>query len=243
LYFAHGNISGLDFWGEEIFHKKYYPDEMGLAFGRTVFRKLNKIEGGEAGVIRAEFDLAGPDKRTIGEEIQSYVFRGDKSSRTIDCEFIIIANHGPVTIGDSKEGTFALRVVESLTSPPGHMVNSKGGAGEQEIWGKRADWVDYYGKVAGEDVGIAVFDSPKSFRHPTYWHARAYGLFSANPFGIRDFTGDEQQDGSWTIPDGKSLVLRYRVRIHNGAYKDANLTQAYQEYVEQEHGEQSVGTK
>ena len=56
------------------------------------------------------------------------------------------------------------------------------------IWGKRADWVDYYGNVAGEIVGIAIFDHPKNLRHPTYWHARSYGLLAANPFGLREFT-------------------------------------------------------
>ena len=110
------------------------------------------------------------------------------------------------------------------------MVNSLGAEGEKAIWGKRADWVNYDGKVEGEDIGIAVLDHPKSFRHPTTWHARGYGLFAANPFGLRDFTRDPNQDGSWTIPEGKSLTFRYRVIIHHGDYREAHIAEAYQKY-------------
>ena len=132
--------------------------------------------------------------------------------------------------GESKEGTFGIRVAKELDSPPARMVNSQGAEGEKAIWGKRANWVNYDGKVDGEEVGIAVFDHPKSFRHPTTWHARGYGLFAANPFGLRDFTRDPNQDGSWTIPERKSLTFRYRVIIHHGDYKAANIAEAYQKY-------------
>jgi hypothetical protein len=99
----------------------------------------------------------------IADETQTYRFRGDEQSRIIDCEFAIHAAHGPITIGDTKEGTFAIRVVKALDSPPGQMVNANGASGEKAIWGKRAQWVDCYGRVAGEDVGLAIFDHPPSF--------------------------------------------------------------------------------
>jgi hypothetical protein len=229
LYFAHGNIDGLDFWGEEAF-AKYYNDHGKQAYGHMVLDKVDEARGGDTGVVKAEFSLQGPTGRVIGDETQAFRFRGDDHTRIIDCEFTVRATHGPLTFGDSKEGTFGIRVVKELDSPPAHMVNSHGAEGEKAIWGKRAEWVNYDGKVEGEDVGIAVFDHPKSFRHPTTWHARGYGLFSANPFGLRDFTHDPNQDGSWTIPEGKSLTFRYRVVIHHGDYKEANIAEAYQKY-------------
>jgi hypothetical protein len=122
-------------------------------------------------------------------------------------------------------------VVKALDSPSGHMVNSNSATGEKGIWGQRADWVDYYGKVGGEEVGIAIFDHPENFRHPTYWHARGYGLFAANPFGIKEFTHNRQQDGSYTIPANESLTLRYRVFIHHGDYRQARVAEAYRQYV------------
>jgi hypothetical protein len=229
LYFAHGNIDGLDFWGEEVY-AKYFNDHGKQGYGRMALKEMQDVHGGESGGIKARFNLLAPSGRVIGEETQAFTFRGDDHTRIIDCEFTVHATNGPLTFGDSKEGTFGIRVAKELDSPPARMVNSAGAEGEKAIWGKKADWVNYDGKVEGEDVGIAVLDHPKSFRHPTTWHARGYGLFSANPFGLRDFTRDPNQDGSWTIPERKSLTFRYRVIIHHGDYRQANIAEAYQKY-------------
>jgi hypothetical protein len=120
--------------------------------------------------------------------------------------------------------------VKALDSPPGRMVNANGARGEKAIWGKRAEWVDYYGRVDGEDVGIAVFDHPSNLRAPTYWHARAYGLLAANPFGLRLFTRDRRQNGRYVIASGEALVLRYRVFIHQGDPASAGVAQAYSSF-------------
>jgi hypothetical protein len=109
-------------------------------------------------------------------------------------------------------------------------VSSEGGMGEPQIWGKRANWVDVDGVIDGQALGVAVFDSPKSFRHPTYWHARGYGLLSANPFGLSFFLRDAHQDGSYTTPAGKSIQFRYRVFIHDGNYKQAQVADQYSKY-------------
>lgn len=228
MFFGHGDIDGIDFWGEAVFPK--YSDD--TVFGRAVFKKLDSMKSGpDSGALQASFDLTGPRGRVIAEEIQSFVFGGDSSTRWIDCDITLVANHGSdVVLGDTKEGTFGIRLAKELNSPPGHMVNSAGAQGEKQIWGKPADWVDYDGTIAGEELGIAVFDSPKSFRHPTTWHARAYGLLAANPFGWREFYNDPQKDGSWTIQQGKTLKFHYRVFIHHGDYQQAKVAQAYQEY-------------
>jgi hypothetical protein len=229
MYFAHGDINGFDFWGEAAFRR--WSRHPLSKFGRTVFRKLDAMHGGpESGMVRAEFDLVTAGGRVIATEIQAYVFRGDQHTRTIDCEFAIRAGHGPIRLGDTKEGTFAIRLVKALDSPPGHMVNSNGAMGEKAVWGKRADWVDDYGNVAGEEVGVAIFDNPENLRHPAYWHARHYGLLAANPFGMKEFTHDRHRDGSYTIAAGRSLTLRYRVFIHHGTFKQAGVAHAYRQY-------------
>lgn len=229
LYFGHGDIGGYDFWSEEVF-TKYYGHGNKSNYGRMVLRKIDEMRSGPAyGTIMATFDLIG-DHQPIGEETQEFTFGGDADSRVIDCEFVIRANHGALKIGDTKEGTFAIRVARELDAPTGHMVNSEGGVGEPQIWGKRADWVDYDGVINGHTLGIAIFDSPRSFRHPTYWHARGYGLFAANPFGLKEFSRDPAQDGSYTIPDEKSLRFIYRVLIHDGTYQQAHVAEKYRRY-------------
>ena len=231
MYFAHGDINGFDFWGEAAFAR--WSDHSVSTFGRTVFRSLDEIRGGaSAGHLRATFDLVTP-AGAIAQETQTYDFAGDANSRTIDCLFAIHADRGPVTMGDSKEGTFAIRVVKALDSPPGRMVNANGATGEKGIWGKRAEWVDYSGRVADEDVGVAVFDHPRNLRAPTYWHARAYGLLAANPFGIKQFTGDRRQNGTHLIPSGAALVFHYRVVIHHGDSVQAHIAEAYRQFATQ----------
>jgi Methane oxygenase PmoA len=230
LYFAHGDIDGLDFWGEEAFNK-YYGGHKLPAYGRMSLTKVDDVsEGSNVGTVRARFNLKAPSGRVIGEETQIFRFRGDDHTRTVDCEFVVYATHGPVTFGDTKEGTFALRLGPELSAPHDHMVNSNGAQGEPAIWGKTADWVNYSGTVSGKPVGVVVFDSPKSFRHPTTWHARAYGLLAANPFGLREFTKDANKDGSWTIPEGKSLTFRYRVLIYDGDRSPDQLADLYRQY-------------
>ena len=110
------------------------------------------------------------------------------------------------------------------------MMNAEGATGERAIWGKRSQWVDYYGHVDDEDVGVAVLDHPDNLRAPTYWHARAYGLLAANPFGVRQFTRDRRQDGAYTIPARASLVLRYRVLIHHGNPLQAGVADMYRRF-------------
>jgi len=231
MYFAHGDIEGYDFWGEEVFAKYYGPESSKAKYGRMVVRDVDEMRGGPgSGTMRATFDLVGADHKPFAEEIQSYTFRGDKDSRVIDCEFVIHANHDLVKIGDSKEGTFAIRVAPELEAPRGHMVDSEGREGEPQIWGRRANWVNYDGVIDGQRLGIAIFDSPRSFRHPTYWHARGYGLFAANPFGLKEFTRDPTQDGSATIPARQLVAFRYRVLIHEGDYQQAKVAEKYQQY-------------
>jgi hypothetical protein len=230
LYFAHGDIDGLDFWGESAF-QRYYDDHANQAYGHSKVAKVDEVrEAGDSGIIRASFTLEDPTGRVIGEETQAFTFRGDDRTRVIDCEFTLKATHGPITMGDTKEGTFGIRLGRDLSAPLGHMINSHGSEGETAIWGKPADWVDYHGSSSGHAIGVTVFDHPKSFRHPTTWHARGYGLLAANPFALREFTKDPMQDGSWTIVEGTSLTFRYRVLIYDGIMKPAEIAQEYARY-------------
>lgn len=229
LYFGHGDIDGNSFWVEKVFSKYYHSAS--LKYGRLVFRKLDEMKGGrDFGVIRATFDMQGEDGKTFAQQTQEYKFMGDAKNRIIDCEYVIKADSAPVLFGDTKEGTFGIRLAPELDAPGGVMVDSEGGHGEAEVWGKRANWVDVDGVINGERLGIAVFDAPDSFLHPTYWHARGYGLLAANPFGLSFFYNDPKHNGSYTLPAGQSIRFHYRVVIHEGTYQDAGIAQKYEEF-------------
>ena len=234
LYFGHGNVDGLDYWGEEAFDG-YFTDHGHQGYGHTRLKELEEaVEGPNQATVRARFRLLDPNEREIAEHTQAFTFRGDERTRTIDCEFVLHATAGPLVLGDVKEGTFGIRLNTELSAPHDQMLNSLGSRGERAIWGKRANWVNYSGVVDGKPVGIVVFESPHSFHHPTHWMARGYGLLAANPFGLRAFSGDKNQDGSWTIPEGQSLLFRYRVVIYDGEFTSAQLAEMYTRYASEE---------
>jgi hypothetical protein len=231
LWFAHGDVNGFDFWGNEA---------RGGKFGRIVLAKVNNLTNGkDSGVIDATFDWRDPAGKVLMTESRQMTFYGQPKTRTIDFDIILTARE-KVTFGDTKEGTFALRVASALEEPhagapaqpqrTGHLVDSNGLEGEKQVWGKRADWADLYGVVDGEPLGIAIFDHPLNPRHPTYWHARSYGLFAANIFGLHDFENDKSKDGSLVLDPGGTLHFRYRVTIHPGDVVSAHIARLYQDY-------------
>jgi len=116
----------------------------------------------------------------------------------------------------------------------GTIVNSRGQT-NKDTWAMPAEWVDYYGPLGGETngetVGTAIFSHPANFQHPCRWHVRSYGLFTANPFGEKDFPPSEIIQEGVTIPAGESLTLRYRVLIHRGDTEQGKIAEAYRNYV------------
>lgn len=213
VYFAHGEVNGIDFWSEG-------PDK-----GRIVFQSLGELKSGrDSGSLTARFQWQTVDGKPVLEESRVMTFREAEGQRIVDFEITVKpSGNEKVVFGDTKEGTFAIRVVKALEeinpkcpACTGVMVNSEGAMGEKQIWGKRAAWVDYYGTVEGEPLGIAIFDHPQNPKHPAYWHARAYGLFAVNQFGEHDYYNDKTRNGSLTIEPAQSLTFRYRVLVHSG---------------------------
>ena len=157
----------------------------------------------------------------------------------IDYEITIEASQGPVTFGDCKEGTMAIRTHPNLrlendpshgvTTAGGQAVNSEGIRG-RNVWGKRADWIDYWGTIDEKVVGIAIFDHPSNPRHPTHWMARHYGFVAANPFALNAFEGKPQGTGDMTIPAGQEVTFRSRFLFHEGDAKKANIANHYRNY-------------
>ena len=220
LFFSHGDINGFNFWATE-------PGQDAATQGRMKLKKAPEIKGP---TIRAIFDGEDPRGKPIMTETRTITFHADTGLRMIDYT-IEIAPLEPLNFRDTKEGTFGIRLADSMKEDQGgRMVNAEGAEGEKNVWGKRSPWVDYYGQVDGQTVGVAIFDAPSNPRHPTYWHARAYGLFAANIFGVRDFTGDKSKDGSMTVEPGHPITFRYRVVIHSGDARAARIADLYKAF-------------
>jgi hypothetical protein len=222
MWFTFGNVNGIDFWTE------------GPKAGKIVHREFSKLRTKSGvGWIRTTNDWIGPDGKKVCEDTRDIrVYDGTADCRVMDFAVTIRATEGPVKLGDTKEGMFGIRVADSMTVDKGKgHIQLSGGERDGKAWGKQGDWCDFYGQVDGETVGIAVMEHPTSFRHPTYWHARTYGLLGANPFGLKDFTGDKTKDGSCTIPKGLSVTFRYRIIIHKGDSRQADIAGRYAAYV------------
>lgn len=224
MFFAHGDVNGYNFWATE-------PSMKNPKKASMVLKKVVEVKSGDkSGTIKAVFDGCDPSGKPIMTETRTITFHSGPVLRIIDYE-IRIEPREPLTFGDTKEGTFGIRLASSMTEDrTGKMVNAEGAQTEKNVWGKRSPWVDYFGQVDGNTVGIAIMDSPSNPRHPTYWHSRAYGLFAANPFGVKDFTGDKTKDGSMKMDPGKPVTFRYRVVIHPGDVNSANIAALYKKY-------------
>ena len=225
LWFTHGEVNGHDFWGE------------GGKSGKIVHEKFLKVTSGrEVGIIQSQNNWAAVNGNVVCTDTRTHRFYNRPDGQFMDFEITIHASQGKVVMGDTKEGSMAIRLAPTMRVErkegkvgKGHIVNSEGQR-DGQAWGKRAAWCDYYGPVENEIVGIAIFDHPQNPKHPTWWHVRTYGLFAANPFGVHDFERKPEGTGDITIPAGESLTFRYRFYFHKGDEKQAKVAEHYREY-------------
>jgi hypothetical protein len=223
LWFTHGEVGKYNFWAaldksavDRIIHKRFVKAEC----------------DGQSALLVTENDWVGSDNQKVCRDVRTLRFAAAKNLRIIDFDITVTAEQDKVVFGDTKEGTFGIRVPEVIaveTKKGGSFVNAEGKIGEKDAWGKRSPWVDYRGLIDGEKAGIAIMNHPSSFRYPTYWHVRDYGLFAANPFGVHDFEQRDTTAGELTLPKGESVTFRYRVLFHKG---ETNIADAFKEYAE-----------
>lgn len=203
IFHSHGDVNKLDHWGSK-----------------------DRIEGREvtrcpAGPVFARLIIASTWGKDLEEEQEIRVLNAGSDS-VIDLEITLTAK-GPVTLGKTKEGTFAVRVATGLTRKDDGadlMLDAKGNKGEKAIRADRAPWVDHSGEVDGKKVGVALMNHPTSFRSPPTWHVRAYGLLSANPY----------INAEHAMKAGESISLRYRIYAHAGDAATAKVAAVYAGY-------------
>jgi len=237
--FAHSMGGGVDFWNECGGDVGKSPKEK----GRIVHDKILETTSGAIGVLRTANRWVAPDGKLVCTDERTLRFRRVAGGRLLDYEVTLHAlPDAPLLLGDNKDGTMAVRLAQWMTMPhkyqklevpgQGHIVTARGDR-DAAAWGKRADWCDYFAPHEGKTYGVAIFDHSQNLRHPTWWMARDYGLFGANPFGQHDFESlkDTPHAGDYTIPAGGSLTLRYRFYFHEGDEMAAKVAEQYAEYV------------
>jgi hypothetical protein len=229
LWFAHAKVNNLDFWNIAPLDPRPYnqPDR-----GKITLAKVGEVKSGkDKGSIAATFNWTDHEGKPILTESRVMTFYADPKVRTVDFDITLTAVT-KVEFGDEKDGVFGIRIRPVLQEDKGsgHITNADGLAGEKAVWGKPSNWCDYSGEIAGEKVGIAILDHPSNPRHPVRWHVRGYGLFAANPFGAHTFDKNVPESPTELEP-GKSLRFRYRVIIHPGDAKSADIAAQYAKYV------------
>jgi hypothetical protein len=219
LFLGYGDIDGHDFWtgrnGERIRHQAI----LGMSSGET----------GRLEVLLAWLD---PQGQVTVNEVRRVSFGGGEDLAWMDHDITLTAPDEPRSFNDTKEGMFAIRVADELREDEGSgaYLNAYGWEGADEIWGKRSPWVALLGQVEGHDVTVAIFGHPTSENHPSYWHARAYGLFSVNPFGRKDFVRDSEPENRRLGPF-ESFHFRYKVVVYDGRVAKSRIDEDYWEYV------------
>jgi hypothetical protein len=234
LWFTHDQVNGVDFWKANVAAAAEASDSGQSNGPHIAHREFREIEssGPTARLVTRNDWMDG--ERRICEDERTVVF-GTRANgdRWIDFTIVLKATDGDLTFGDTKEGTFAVRVADTMRLEAGlggRIVNSEGQI-DDDAWGMPARWVDYTGPVDEETLGIAMMSHPSSFRPVPRWHVRGYGLFAANPFGERDFPQPEAAgQGAVTLRRGEKLTLRYRVLLHRGRAEEADIEAAFDSF-------------
>jgi len=237
MWLNYGDVNGYDFWGNSY----EIPAEVRKVHdGRIVYIKTDSLASGDGeGTLVTSSAWNDPFGKELLSEKTTYHFIAEDALRIIDRITTLTATNGPVLMKDTKEGMFGIRVARQLELPSkggavfidasgtatkvdqmsnegitGNYKSSEGVTGDS-VWSTRAKWMDLYGKIGNEAISLVICDHPKNLSYPTYWHARGYGLFAANPFGAQDFTSGKQEL-NYTISAGQPLTFRYRVIISSG---------------------------
>src|SRR5213595_1002407 len=255
LWFNYENVNGIDFWNNSEAIKPETAPKMGTIVQRSI---VSAKSGSEQGELDVETDWVTFDKKVLLQEHTHFVFRGGPRFRSVDRITTLRALDENVDFKDEKDGLLGLRVVRALEIPSdkpevytdasGHTttvakldntgvngvyLTSEGKKGDA-AWGTRGRWCNLSGKVGEEPVTISIFDHPSNPGFPTYWHARGYGLFAANPLGEKVFSNGEEEL-NLTLAPNQSVTSRYRVLISSEISTPESTEPAYKAFVAAYH--------
>lgn len=225
MWMTFGNVNGVDFWAADPINGDK-PH-----FGTKTVVNASAEGGPLAGTLLSEVEWRDKAGKLVLSEENTIVVYALPNQHIMDVTITLTAPSDKAAIfGDTKEGMFGLRVpsvLDTKAKKGGKIINAEG-VEDDAAWGKSSPWVDYSGLIDGKTVGVAILNHPDSFRYPTHWHVRNYGLFAANPFGYKDF--GLGKTGEHTLEPGKKIRFGYRVIFHDGRADDAGIADSFKAY-------------
>jgi hypothetical protein len=256
LWFNYESVNGIDFWNNSDAIKPEDVSKMGAIVHRSI---VSAKSGSQQGDLDVETDWVTFDKKVLLREQTHFVFRGGPAFRSIDRITTLRALDEKVDFKDAKDGLLGLRVVRALEIPSdkpevlytdakghattvpamdntgvnGTYLTSEGKKGDA-AWGTRGRWCNLSGLVGSEPVTITILDHPANPGFPTYWHARGYGLFAANPLGQKIFSNDKQSL-NFSLAPHASVTFRYRILISSAMATPESTEAAYKDFIAAYH--------
>ncbi|HKQ05169.1 MAG TPA: PmoA family protein [Blastocatellia bacterium] len=251
VWFNYGDVNGLDFWNNSEAIK---PAER-QKYGTIRHLRIKRVASGkDRGELEVETEWLTPDGRALLREETTFVFHAGPNLRAIDRITRLTALAERVVFHDNKEGVLGIRVARQLEQPSnqpevytdasgkatavakmdntgvtGRYQSSEGKTGDA-VWGTRGKWAMLAGRIGAEDVTLAILDHPRNPGYPTYWHARGYGLFAANPLGQEVFSNGKEKL-NFTLEPRQSATFRYRLLILSGKTNADNLESRYRSFI------------
>jgi hypothetical protein len=236
LWLNYESVNDLDFWNNSTAISAEKKPKYGSIKHQKILTQKAK---GDKATIETTSNWVNQNGDVLLEEKTTFNFSKQGNDLIIDRSSNLVAKADEVVFKDVKDGMLGLRVARQLEMPSnqadkfvdasgnittvskmdndgvtGMYVNDQGTTGDA-VWGTRGTWAALNGKKDGENISIVIIDHPKNIGFPTYWHARGYGLFAANPLGQKVFSNGKQEL-NYKLKKGEQTTFRYRVIIHGG---------------------------
>lgn len=218
----HPHHTGLFFTYDEVNNEGFWNNVTSPPQIKHI--KVTEMTGGSGrGKLSTVMQWVGKTGDVLLVEKRDMIFCAGTDEYFIDFSIDLIAQDTKVVFGDTKEGMFGIRVADWLreVGGSGRYLSSEGNRTEKNIWGRRTKWVCLQGEKDGRTIGIVIANHPTSVNYPTYWHARGYGLFAANPLGQYVFEktrGKENpQRFQLELEPGQTAHFGFRVIIYEGS--------------------------
>jgi hypothetical protein len=242
LWLNYESVNGLDFWNNST---AIAADRKHLYGSIQLVRINSSLTGSDGATLNALSQWVDSNGKVLLDETTNFKFTVDGTTFIIDRSSSLSAVADEVIFRDVKDGMLGLRVARQLELPSkqedkfvdakgnittvplisnegvtGMYVNREGLRGD-DVWGKRSAWTYLTGKIENEVITIGIIDHPSNPGYPTYWHARGYGLFAANPLGQKVFSNGKEEL-NFSLRKGESVEFKYRVIIHSGSELSRN---------------------